>query len=100
MCALSWYKPDIVINAAAYTAVDAAEDDPDLAQAVNADAALYLAKACRTHHIPLLHLSTDYVFDGLGSVPYVEEDLPHPASVYGKTKYQGGGTLVRHCLSI
>lgn len=87
--AFSLHKPDLVINAAAYTAVDAAEEEPELAQAVNANGSLHLAKACQYYGVPLLHISTDYVFDGGGHSPYTEKDAPNPMSVYGKTKYEG-----------
>lgn len=80
---------NIVINAAAYTAVDQAEDEPELAEKVNADAVLYLAKACKTYNLPLIHISTDYVFKGDANTPYQEDDVPTPVGVYGKTKLKG-----------
>jgi dTDP-4-dehydrorhamnose reductase len=82
-------KADLVINAAAYTAVDKAESDPDLAFALNADGARYLAERAAHAGIPLLHLSTDYVYDGRKPVPYVEDDPTGPLSVYGRTKLEG-----------
>ena len=78
--------PDIVVNAAAYTAVDCAEDEPELAFRVNRDGAEYVALACSQAGIPLIHLSTDYVFDGRKSEPYFEDDLPNPLGVYGRSK--------------
>jgi len=88
-------KPDIIINPAAYTAVDRAESETDRAHAVNAVAPEILAEEAKKLHIPILHFSTDYVFDGTKSDPYLEEDIPNPATVYGKTKLQGE-EAVRH----
>lgn len=87
-------RPDLVINAAAYTAVDKAESEPDLAFAVNRDGPAALAEAC--HHLgaPLIHVSTDYVFDGTKTGPYVEEDPVGPVSVYGASK-EAGESAVR-----
>lgn len=82
-------RADIVVNAAAYTAVDRAEGEPDIARAVNAEAVARLAAHCRAREIPLVHFSTDYVFDGTLGRPYREEDAPHPLSVYGRTKLEG-----------
>lgn len=82
-------QPDIVINAAAYTAVDRAESEPALAYAVNRDGAVYLAQACADHHIPLLHISTDYLFDGNKEGSYSETASPNPQGVYGKSKLAG-----------
>jgi len=87
------YKPDIVVNAAAYTAVDKAEDAQDIAYAVNRDGTTHLANACKHANIPLLHISTDYVFDGEQDTPYTETDLPTPNSVYGKSKWEGEESL-------
>jgi dTDP-4-dehydrorhamnose reductase len=80
---------DIVINAAAYTAVDKAESEPELAFAVNRDGPSYLAPACAGVHIPLIHISTDYVFDGKKTGPYLETDPVAPIGVYGKSKAEG-----------
>jgi dTDP-4-dehydrorhamnose reductase len=88
-CFIQAQQPEIVINAAAYTAVDRAESEPELAYGVNRDGATYLAQACAAHHIPLLHLSTDYLFDGNKKGPYSETDLPNPTGVYGKSKLAG-----------
>ena len=82
-------KPDCVINAAAYTAVDRAETESDRAYAVNRDGVANLAAACRDANIPLLHISTDYVFDGEQPSPYTEADPTNPTSVYGASKLAG-----------
>lgn len=78
-----------VINAAAYTAVDRAESEPALCLAVNRDAPAVMARACAAKDIPLLHLSTDYVFDGQKNVPYDEDDPVSPLNVYGRSKAEG-----------
>jgi len=83
------HQPDAVINAAAYTAVDKAESDAEVALAVNATAVGYLAKACEGLDIPFVHISTDYVFDGSKQGAYVESDLVAPLGVYGETKLAG-----------
>ena len=80
---------DIVVNAAAYTNVVKAEADDDLAQTVNGASVAALAGACGVRGIPLVHLSTDYVFDGKKAAPYVEGDPPHPLNVYGRSKLAG-----------
>lgn len=79
----------VVINCAAYTAVDKAESQPDVAFAVNRDGVRNLALACKDLNIPLIHISTDYVFDGGLRRPYLEEDLPCPLGVYGESKWGG-----------
>ena len=81
--------PAIVINAAAYTAVDKAEDDVDAAFRTNAEAPGVLARACALRDIPFVHYSTDYVFDGQGSRPYREDDPTAPLGVYGASKLAG-----------
>ena len=81
--------PAIVVNAAAYTAVDKAEDDVDAAFRTNAEAPGVLARACALRDIPFVHYSTDYVFDGQGSRPYREDDPTAPLSVYGASKLAG-----------
>ena len=81
--------PRAIINAAAYTAVDRAEAEPTLAFAVNCDGAAQLAAAAAQSHIPFVHLSTDYVFDGHKVSPYREDDPPAPLSVYGRSKLAG-----------
>ncbi|HSC52384.1 MAG TPA: dTDP-4-dehydrorhamnose reductase [Phnomibacter sp.] len=82
-------QPDMVINAAAYTAVDKAEQEVDLAMLINGEAVGNLAKICHELGIRLIHISTDYVFDGTASTPYVETDAVHPMGVYGKSKLLG-----------
>lgn len=82
-------QPTIVVNAAAYTAVDRAEDDRVRAMRINADAPAELAEACRAHDAWLLHYSTDYVFDGTSTRPWREDDVPHPLGVYGASKLAG-----------
>jgi len=82
-------RPDVVINAAAYTAVDLAETETALAFAVNAEGPGLLADAASSHGIPLIHLSTDYVFDGLKTGAYTELDPTGPAGAYGKSKLAG-----------
>jgi dTDP-4-dehydrorhamnose reductase len=81
--------PDVVVNAAAYTAVDAAEDDPKAAFAANCSGPDHLASLCAARGIPIIHLSTDYVFDGRKQGAYVESDAPNPMSVYGRSKLDG-----------
>ena len=88
--------PDIVINAAAYTAVDAAEDDETTAMAANADGVGVLAERCAAHGSRLLHLSTDYVFDGTKDGWYVESDPIAPLGAYGRSK-AAGETAARGC---
>ena len=87
--AVSSARPDAVINTAAYTAVDACETNVDLATAVNATAVRVLAEACDEAGTHLVHVSTDYVFDGTLDRPYREDDATNPQSVYGKTKLAG-----------
>jgi dTDP-4-dehydrorhamnose reductase len=87
--ALAGTAPDIIISVAAYTAVDLAEDEPDLAEDVNARGAGGVATAANRLGVPLLHLSTDYVFDGTKDAPYSEDDETGPTSVYGRSKLHG-----------
>lgn len=82
-------KPDVIVSAAAYTAVDKAEDEPELAYAVNATGAGAIAEAAARLDIPIIHISTDYVFDGTKPGRYTEIDEPNPQSVYGKSKLAG-----------
>jgi dTDP-4-dehydrorhamnose reductase len=82
-------RADIIINSAAYTAVDKAESDQELANKVNALGAQNLALVAAESNIPILHISTDYIFDGRSTTPYLDESTPAPQSVYGKTKLAG-----------
>jgi len=81
--------PDVIVSAAAYTFVDKAESEPDLAYAVNERGPASIARTARKLGIPLIHLSTDYVFDGTKPLPYVEEDSTNPQTVYGLSKLAG-----------
>ena len=82
-------KPNFCINAAAYTAVDKAESEPEKAYAINVIGAQNLAAVCKMYDTVLLHVSTDFVFDGLANQPYLEDDVPNPTGVYGVTKLKG-----------
>lgn len=90
-------KPDFVINAAAYTAVDKAESEPEMAYQVNEQGPRNLAMLCSEQDIPLIHVSTDYVFDGQASVPYKETDKVAPQSVYGASKLAGERAVASEC---
>lgn len=81
--------PDLIISAAAYTAVERAEDEPDVAFAVNAAGAERVAQAAAAIGVPVIHLSTDYVFSGVSDRPYSENDAPAPCGVYGRSKLAG-----------
>ncbi|MEX2030584.1 MAG: dTDP-4-dehydrorhamnose reductase [Anaerolineales bacterium] len=94
---LRQYPSDVVLNAAAYTAVDRAEAEQDLAQTVNAWAPGVLAAQAQAAGQLLIHYSTDYVFDGSTSRPYTEDDVPRPLSVYGQTKLEGERAVQRAC---
>jgi dTDP-4-dehydrorhamnose reductase len=98
VAAVARERPDIVVNAAAYTAVDRAEGEPDAAWANNCTGPANLAAACRDVAIPLIHLSTDYVFDGSQTGPYREDDPVKPLGVYGKSK-EAGDRAVREALA-
>lgn len=87
--ALETYRPDVVINTAAYTAVDRAESEPDKAHLINGAAPDLLAQACAARGVGMLHVSTDYVFDGSAEQPYPEDAPTHPLSVYGQSKLAG-----------
>ena len=82
-------RPDVVVSAAAYTAVDLAESEPERARVINAVAPGVLASAAAALGAPIVHLSTDYVFDGAKPAPYVEDDATGPVTVYGATKLAG-----------
>lgn len=88
-------EPYLIVNAAAYTAVDRAESEPARAFAINADAPAVLAAEATALNAVLVHYSTDYVFDGTKTVPYVESDQTNPLSVYGKTKFAGEVAVAR-----
>lgn len=83
------YKPDAIINAAAYTAVDKAEDEPQLAYNVNVIGPKNLSISSRKYNAKFFHVSTDYVFDGTNNIPYIEEDITNPINIYGETKRKG-----------
>jgi len=87
-------KPDVIVNAAAYTAVDKAESEPELAMRINGEAPGILAEEAKQLDALLLHFSTDYVFDGTKATPYVERDLPNPLNTYGRSKLAGEGAVV------
>jgi len=82
-------QPDVLVNSAAYTAVDRAEDEPELAKSINTLAPAIMAEEALHNGSAFIHFSTDYVFDGLKGTPYLENDLPNPLSVYGSTKLAG-----------
>jgi dTDP-4-dehydrorhamnose reductase len=88
------FKPDLVINAAAYTAVDRAEDEPELAFRVNRDGVANIAKEAKACQCRIIHISTDFVFDGVSGIPYRPEDKPNPLGVYGKSKLAGEQALM------
>ena len=94
---LEKYQPHIVLNTAAYTAVEQAECDRQLAFNVNVLGSENLAKMCAQHNVFLLHLSTDFVFDGQEKEPYRETYIPHPLNYYGWTKWQGELAVRRFC---
>ena len=87
--AIAERKPDVVINAGAYTAVDKAESETDLAQRINADAVGLLRRSCADIGARLVHVSTDFVFDGRASAAYTTDDMRNPLSAYGRTKAAG-----------
>ena len=89
-------KPDMIINPAAYTQVDKAESQKLLAHQINAVAPQVLADKASELHIPIIHFSTDYVFDGLKHEPYLETDEVNPQSIYGQTKWQGEEAVRNH----
>jgi dTDP-4-dehydrorhamnose reductase len=92
--ALDAVTPDVVVNAAGYTNVDKAEREVDAAFAVNRDGAGALARGTNALGCPIIHVSSDHVFDGLKLAPYVETDLPRPQGVYGRSKYAGEAAVV------
>lgn len=86
-----------IINCAAYTAVDKAEDDVDLCYKINRDAVTNLGLAATNNNAKVIHISTDYVYDGTANKPYVETDTVNPQSVYGKSKQEGEAELLKAC---
>lgn len=90
-------RPDLIVNAAAHTAVDKAESEPELARTLNALAPGVLAHEAQKLGAWLVHYSTDYVFDGSGTKPWAEADMPAPLSVYGQTKLEGEQLIAAHC---
>ncbi len=95
--ALAATGADVVVNAAAYTAVDKAESEPDAAMAVNGAGAGAVADACERLGVPLIHISTDYVFDGSKPAPYVETDPVAPLGAYGASKLEGERQVAERC---
>ena len=83
------YQPHFCINTAAYTAVDKAESEAEKAHLINAVGPENLAKVCKEFDTILVHISTDFIFDGTSKVPYLETDVPNPKSIYGQTKLDG-----------
>ncbi len=95
--ALKVLAPDVIVNAAAYTSVDKAEEEPARAFAINRDGAAAVASAAQQSGIPLIHLSTDYVYDGAKPSPYVEGDGTGPLQVYGQSKLAGERAVLAAC---
>jgi dTDP-4-dehydrorhamnose reductase len=95
--AIATIKPNIIVNAAAYTAVDRAETEPELAQAINGVAPTVMAEEAQKLGATLVHISTDYVFDGRNYTPYTETDSPNPVGVYGRTKLIGEEGVRKNC---
>jgi dTDP-4-dehydrorhamnose reductase len=89
IAALDRLRPDLIVNPAAYTAVDLAEDEPHLAFRINGDAPGAIARWAASHEVPFIHFSTDYLFDGSGDAPWREDSRPAPLSVYGASKLAG-----------
>ena len=90
-------KPDIVINAAAYTNIEGAEANPELAYQINSDGPAFLARYCSCLDIPLIHVSTDYVFSGNKKAAYNEDDKTNPVNIYGKSKLKGEEAIISAC---
>lgn len=95
--AIATIKPNIIVNAAAYTAVDRAETEPELAKAINSVAPTMMAEEAQKLGATLVHISTDYVFDGRNYTPYTETDSPNPIGVYGKSKLIGEEGVRKNC---
>ncbi|MEJ8847060.1 dTDP-4-dehydrorhamnose reductase [Variovorax rhizosphaerae] len=90
-------RPDVIVNAAAHTAVDKAEGEPELARKLNATSPGVVAEAAQQIGALMVHFSTDYVFDGSGTAPWREDSATGPLSIYGKTKLEGEELVARHC---
>ena len=86
---LNLHSPNFIINSVAYTNVDKAENNTDYAFRINAYALKFICNYCKQRDVPLIHLSTDYVFNGESRTPYKETDIPNPINVYGKSKLEG-----------
>lgn len=95
--AISEVKPDIIINCAAMTAVDICESEAEKAYRINALGPRYLAVAAESIKAKLVHISTDYVFDGTAGRPYTDDDTPNPINVYGRTKLEGDNYVLQNC---
>ncbi|BAG83556.1 dTDP-4-dehydrorhamnose reductase [Candidatus Azobacteroides pseudotrichonymphae] len=91
------HKIDYIINCAAYTAVDKAEEEIDLCYLINRDAVKNIVEAAARGKAKIIHISTNYVFDGVKNTPYIETDITNPQSVYGKSKLEGENTLMKNC---
>ena len=94
---ISEQKPDIIIHCAAYTNVDKAQEDFETAKQINSTGTENLAQICSTKDIPILYISTDYVFDGTKQTPYTPDDEPNPINNYGLTKYYGEQAIQKFC---
>jgi len=94
VAAIETHAPDVVINAAAYTAVDRAEEEEPLATVINGETPGQIARACTARGIPLVHISTDYVFDGSGQAPWCETDPVAPQNAYGRSKLAGEAAVI------
>ncbi|MEQ9359223.1 dTDP-4-dehydrorhamnose reductase [Coleofasciculus chthonoplastes] len=91
------FKPDLIVNAAAYTAVDKAETETELANAINGTAPTIMAETSQQLGAALIHVSTDYIFDGKKNTPYTEDDKPDPINAYGQSKLWGEEGVLKHC---
>lgn len=94
---INFYSPDYVVNCAAYTNVDKCEEETDLAFAVNSSGPANIAKVCSKYRVKLIHISTDYVYDGQANTPYTEDHPTNPLSVYGASKEKGEQLVTKHC---
>lgn len=94
---ISDVKPDVVVHCAAYTNVDKAEEEPDIAERINALATKYVAQACKKNNAVLVYISTDYVFNGKKNTPYEPTDETAPINVYGRTKLDGELEVKKNC---